>query len=539
MNIFSSPGFRLLLFFLILVAFACSPIWGVEYFINQDGSAHVHSAYLMLELLKGNPSITEVYALNSISIPNSSGHWLLVFLLNFFNPFVVTKIIVTLTFAGFVAAFGWLRWQTVGTEGLKTSLLIGAVMGFNWLWLAGFYNFIIGACLFIFTIGLFHVWLEKLNWRRAVIFALLLLLTYFSHIVSFMILAGSLVFLAIFSPKAKLKQTLVLTVLAILPVVPFFLSYRAMGTGDGTFSPVWRNLANPFSLISWLSQIRTADPFIIISRKALPFIGTESSAFIVFTPLLWLIVAFFLLTVATLRNSQETVWKARLPFLLLFTGSILTAMFAPDDFGLTNGSVLRERILLCGLVFFIPLFRAENSVRLKRFAQLALVFVIVFQTAAFWEFSLKTNRDAQDYYSVSSVLTEQDSVFPVLLSGENKRFHSLPMTGMGNYLGIGRKVQVWNNYEIGHKLFPIVAKNEADRRLMFDFPSAAVNLSNNPQDNLNVKLSKLETALADHHDRITILLIWDSDPAVEAVFAKWFESEPFYTRGRVRLFRHR
>jgi hypothetical protein len=539
MNFFSSPGFRLILFYLILVGFACSPIWAVEYFINHDGSAHLYSGYLMLELLKGNPSVTEIYALNSITVPNSSGHWLLVLLLSFFSPFLVTKIIVTLTFSVFVAAVGWLRWQTAGAEGLKTSLLIGAAMGFNFLWFVGFYNFIIGACLFVVTLGLYYVWREKLNAWRALILALLLLLTYFSHIVSFAILAGSILFLAFFSPKTRLKKTLALTILAILPVLPVFLYYRTLGIAGGSFSPVWRNLANPFSIMSWLSQIRTADPFIIISRKTLPFVDAESNLFFIFAPLLWLGAAFFLLTAATWRKSEDNKWKNRLPFVILLFGSILTAMFAPDDFGLTNGSILRERVLLCGLIFFIPLFRVETSGWLKRLAQISLGFVIVFQTAALWEFSLQTNREAQDYFSVSAMITEKDSVFPVVLSGESRRFHSLPTTGMGNYLGIGRNIQVWNDYEIGHRLFPIVAKNEADRQFMFDFPSAAVNLSNNSEESLDEKLSKLDSALAANHGKIKILLIWDSDPAVEAVFAKWFETEPFFTNGRVRLFRHK
>jgi len=493
----------------------------------------------MLELLKGNPAVAEIYAFNSISVPNSSGHWLLVLLINFFSPFLVTKIIVTLTFAGFVAAVGWLRWQTTGDKGIKTSLLIGAAIGFNWLWFVGFYNFFIGACLFVLTLGLFYAWREKLSSWRTIILALLLLLTYFSHIVSFLILAGSVLFLAFFSPKLKLKKTLTLTILAILSVLPFFLYYRTLGISDGVFSPVWRNLENPFSVLSWLSQIRTADPFIIISRKTLPFVEADSNLFAIFAPILWLGAAFVILTATTLRKSEDNNWKNRLPFLILLVGSTLTAMFAPDDFGLTNGSVLRERILLCGLIFFVPLFRLESSKLLKRLAQFSLVFVIVFQTAALWEFSRQTNREAQDYFSVSAVLSEQDSIFPVLLSRESHRFHSLPMSGMGNYLGIGRNVPVWNNYEIGHRLFPIVAKNEADRKFMFDFPSAAVNLSNNFQESLDEKLLKLDVALATNHDKIKILLIWDSDPAVEAVFAKWFETEPFFRQGRVRLFRHK
>jgi hypothetical protein len=113
------------------------------------------------------------------------------------------------------------------------------------------------------------------------------------------------------------------------------------------------------------------------------------------------------------------------------------------------------------------------------------------------------------------------------------------MTGMGNYLGIGRDIAVWNNYEIGHRLFPIVAKNDADRRFMFEFPSAAVNLSSNSGESLDEKLLKMESALETYHDKINILLIWNSDPLVEPVFAKWFAPEPFYSNGQIRLFRHR
>jgi hypothetical protein len=323
------------------------------------------------------------------------------------------------------------------------------------------------------------------------------------------------------------------------PVIPVFLYYRTLTTGGGSFSPVWRNLESPFSIISWLSQISMADPFIIISRKTLPFVNADSNFFLVFAPLLWLATALILMAAASLRRSDGDDWKSRLPFALLFVGALLAAMFAPDDFGLTNGSVLRERVLLCGLIFFVPLFRLQSSPVLKRLAQTALVFVIVFQTAALWEYALKTDREARNYYSVSSVINEHDSIFPVVLSDESRRLHSLPMTGMGNYLGIGRDIAVWNNYEIGHRLFPIVAKNEADRRFMFEFPSAAVNLSNNSGESLDEKMLKMESSLGTYHDKINILLIWNSDPLVEPVFAKWFAPEPFFSNGQIRLFRHR
>src|SRR5215203_4546662 len=228
MKLIESPKYLNTGFFLLLIIFCCAPVWSVEYFINQDGSAHLYSSYIMLELLKGNPNIGEVFVFNSISIPNSSGHWLMVLLLNFFSPFVVTKIIVTLTFAGFVASAGWLRLKTVGVEGVKTSLLIGAVVGFNWLWLCGFYNFLIGASCFVFTVGLFFGWREKMNFWRAIILSLLFLLAYFSHIISFAILAGSIFLLLFSAEKQNIKRNLVCFFAALLPVLPLVLIYKSI-----------------------------------------------------------------------------------------------------------------------------------------------------------------------------------------------------------------------------------------------------------------------------------------------------------------------
>ncbi|HVE57779.1 MAG TPA: hypothetical protein VNB22_13185 [Pyrinomonadaceae bacterium] len=541
MKVSASPKFRILGFFLLLVIFCCAPVWSVEYFINQDGSAHLYSSFLMLELLKDNPSIGELFAFNSISVPNSSGHWLMVLFLNFFSPFVVTKIIVTLTFAGFIASIGWLRAKTVGTEGLKTSLLIGAAIGFNWLWFVGFYNFLIGVCCFVFTMGLFFSWREKINPWRTLILSMLFLLAYFSHIVSFAILAGSVLMLAFSASKPQIKRNFVCVLIALLPILPLVIIYKSVSVSGGGFFPAWRNLENPLSLVSWFSQIRTADPFILISRKSFPFIGGNSKYFAIFTPILWILTAIVSLATATFFEKANTniFSKTNLIFVFLLVSCVLAAVFAPDDFGLTNGSVLRERLLLCGLVFFIPLFRAENSARLKKFAQICLLFVVIFQTAALWEYSLQTNAEAKEFLSAQATVSPDDKLASVVLVEDGLRFHSVPMPMMNNYLGIEQNRLVWDNYEIGHYLFPIVAKNPADKQFVFDFTQHNAFSLNNPGQNFAEKLSKLEACLAENNQKINTLLVWGKDSRVEAVLNKWFEPQPIYENGRMRVFRHK
>ncbi len=541
MKVTATPNFRLLGFFLLLIIFCCLPIWSVEYFINQDGSAHLYSSFLMLELLKGNPFVSEIYAFNSISVPNSSGHWLMVLLLNFFSSFIVTKIIVTLTFAVFIASVGWLRLKTVGNEGLKTSLLIGAAIGFNWLWFVGFYNFLIGVCCFVFTVGLFFSWREKMNLWRTIILSIVFLLVYFSHIVSFAILAGSVLILAFSASKPNTKRNFISVLAALLPILPLVIIYKSVSVSGGGFIPNWRNLENPLSLVSWFSQIRTADPFILISRKSFPFVAENSKYFAVFTPLLWILAALFSLATATfIAGDKSNLYsKTNLIFAFLFVSCVLAAMFAPDDFGLNNGSVLRERLLLCGLIFFIPLFRAENSGYLKKFALICLLFVVIFQTAALWEYSLQTNAQAKEFLSAQSVISSDDRLASVVLVEDGLRFHSLPMTQLSNYLGIEKKAIVQDNYEIGHYLFPIVAKNSIDKQFIFELTQHNAFSLNNPGQNFDEKLSKLDSCLADNNPKIKTLLVWGKNARVETVLSKWFEPEPIFENGRMRVFRHK
>lgn len=542
MSFFESSNFRLLALFLLLAVFTCSPIWGVEYFINQDGSGHVYSAALMTELLKGNPTVSEVYAFNSISFPNSSGHWLLILLLQFCTAFTATKIIVTLTFLGIVAGIGWLRWKTVGRDGVATSLMIGAALGFNWLWLMGFYNFTIGVIGFAFTLGLYYGWRENMNLFRAILLSALLIVVYFSHIIGFAILAGSIFLLGIFVSPANWKKTFVWTALAFLPIVPLLVIYKLLSEAGGGFSPVWRNLSNPYSVTSWLTQIRSADLFILISRKNFPFTDVSSNLFAVFTPILWMLGAIFCLATATLIRfrEQRDVLKKYFAFLVLFAGCLLVAMFAPDDFQLTNGGVLRERFFLCGLIAFVPLFRTENAVWLKRLAQISLGVVIVFQTLALWEYALYSNRLAQDLVAAQPSIPENARLVSVSIIEDGLRYHSLPKGQMDNYLGIGGKnIQVWDNYEIGHYLFPIVAREVSHRQFVLGYTGSNAFPLNDPSVNFEERLAKLESLLESNNNKIDTVLVWGKNAQVEAVLQKWFESEPYFQNGEVRLFRHK
>jgi hypothetical protein len=541
MSVLKSPLLRPALIFIGLVVLTCSPVWSVDYFINQDGSAHVYSAYLMLELLKNNPQVHELYAFNSLSVPNSSGHWLLVLLLNFFSAYTATKIIVTLTFAGLIGSVGFLRWKVCGVNGLITSMFAGAALGFNWLWFGGFYNFLLGVIFLAMTVGFYYEWRDNLTVRRTIFLVFLITLTYLSHVVSFAVLAGSLGLLAVTTPKPNKKVAIVRTFIAFLPVIPLIILYKINSvSGAGGFYPVWRNLENPFSILSWISQIRNADPFILISRRAFPFSTTYSAYFGVFTPIIWIGGAFLLLIAPVFKNLSDSEQRNKiLPFFILSGICILTALFAPDDFGLNNGSVLRERFLICGFVLGIPLFCTDGVPVLARISRIFLIFVILFQTAVLWEFAIQTDADAREFLAAGKNIESNDALMSIIVPNETKRFHSYPMSGMGNYLGIERKITAWDNYEIGHTLFPIVAKNPSDQKFVLEMAAASVALIDPESNNLPEKIQNFDTVLEKNREKLSKLLIWGDASKIRQSTEKWFDAQPVFENGRITILKRR
>jgi hypothetical protein len=545
MNLIQSSRARLALIFVLLTVFACAPIWGVRYLINQDGSGHVNGAWVMLELLRGNPRFTDLFQFNFIFFPDVSGHWLMALMLLFTSAFTTTKVMMTLTYVGLVAAVGWLRWRTAGREGMLTSFLIGGALAFNWLWLEGFYNFNLGFAIAVFTIGCYFRWRDEMDAARAIALALLLVLIFVSHIVSFAIAAGTVIVLCVLPFADLSKRRSLLTLAAFVPVAPLVAIYKFSTEAGGSFLPVWRNLNGQYALSNWLTQLRGVDSFIIISRRTFPFVETDSTAFAVFTPFIWIAVAFGLLIAATwyARRPEYKIWSSKyLPFIVLAVASIFVAIVSPDNFQFSSstGGVLRERIFLIGLIYLVPLYRTiDVSPAMKTAAKAALGLVILFQTAALWEYAIRADRDAREFLSAAAQIPDGSSIVAVTIEPKGMRFSANPVSSMDNYIGIGRNILIWDNYEFGHYLFPVVAKKRADQQFALEYTGNNAFELNNPERSSDEQFNKLAEILSANNQRIDTLLVWGADPRVEAAYKPWFEAEPYFVNGRVRLYRHK
>jgi hypothetical protein len=540
MGFLRSDGSKLFLFYCLLVAVACAPIWNVQYFINQDGSGHVYGSWILSRLVAGDPAYTDLFKFNFVLFPNSSGHWLLAILLQITSPFIATKIMATLTYAGMVAAVGCLRWRTAGRSGMYTNLLIGAVVAFNSLWLVGFYNFNLGLIVAVFTIGSFFGWREAMTPRRAAALASLLLLTFVSHIISFMILSAAIVLLALLPTAMLSKRNLTMAAASFAPAVVAAVLYKFSTETSGSFVPIWNSLREPYSVMSWINQFRGFDPFILMSRRCLPFVETPSSLYSIFAPLLWIGAAYLCLLIATRRHAaslSKIVSSKFLPFAVLAAGSFIVAIVWPDflKFATSTGGVLRERVFLAGMIFVVPLFRfAEPRGALLFIASAALICVFGFQTAALWDYSLRTDRLAGEFLVAGPQVADGSRLAAITIDPRAKRFSSSPLSSLDNYFGVGRNVLVWDNYEFGHYLFPVVMRDDGDRQFAFDYTSSGTSELDEAE-----KLRRLSAVFENGHQRIDTLVIWDNDPSLESAFYPYYESQPYFAYGRVKLFKHK
>ena len=315
----------------------------------------------------------------------------------------------------------------------------------------------------------------------------------------------------------------------------------SMSADGSSVFPVWRSLAEIFSLSNLFNQIRAADPFAIISRTAFPFIEAPEKWFVIFTPSLWMTVAIIILLLITIRKRPIRAYFSNVycPFAVLFVLAAAISVLGPDDFGISRGGLLRQRIVLCGLIFFVPLFRAAGSNTLKWVVQACFALVILFQTAALWDYSVRADRVAREYVAARPAMTALGSVVSITIYEKGPRFRAGPEPQLNLYNAIGRNFAVWDNYECGVPIFPIREKYKTDEDFTLQITSSNVFWVNEPARIFRERLAELDSALASDGGRINALLVWGRDASVDAVITRYFESEPYYQSDNVRIYRRR
>ncbi|MER3632448.1 MAG: hypothetical protein C4325_10045 [Blastocatellia bacterium] len=525
---------------IILASVLLLPIFSVVYFTNNNGSGHLYIAYVMRELLAGNELFSRFFECNSLAVPNSTGHWIIAGLLGFTSPQIATKLMLAITFLAYFASALYLRHQIQGVRSRTLATLFAALMALNWFWFQGGYNQTLATAGFAFGVALVYRWRTEFTFRRIIALSLITLGVYFSHLVSFVFLAGGILFLSAWQDRHKAKRAVPAAILTIAPAIPLLIFHLLNGSRNGEpFIPHWRGLESWIDFPGWLRYLVAADPFAIASRKSLPFTDVQSGLFTVVSPFALVSIASALLagcTIVSFCRADAGERKRLSPLYVLVAGFIFAAAFGPGDFGISNGSVLRERFLIAGLTLLVGVFEIGNFDLFRKISGVALALAIAIQFCYLGEFAGYSDRQTREFVAIERSIEPGTSLASITVTTGQEKFRCLPATQMSSFLGVDRDVIVWDNYELGHYLFPVVVRDAADKDFVFRLSSSSVFGPMNRFSSEEANLVTMSNIISNERHQIDRFVVFGKDEQIEALLATHYSVAAISPSGTVRIF---
>jgi hypothetical protein len=170
--------------FLVLLTAQLAVIWSLPAFLTLDGPGHVYNMHVLEDLLSNDHSVySQWYEPNLAPLPNWISYVLAQPVLNLLSPTQTEQWLVSWAVIALALGFRYF-FRSMDAERPWGSWLI-FFFTFHGPLLNGFLNFSIGLGVAFFALGqLIRVW-ERTDARRLIMFAVILLVLYFSHFVAF------------------------------------------------------------------------------------------------------------------------------------------------------------------------------------------------------------------------------------------------------------------------------------------------------------------------------------------------------------------
>ncbi len=226
------------------------PIWLFPYFPTQDGVSHVYNSQILTEYRNPDYEFRAYYEINWYPFPNWLSHFALAMLMFVFPPLIAEKVFLSLYVILFPLAMRYflnaahrykpetLRRDTLQNvsakfgqsnpltkePGRQSLVILSFTFIYNYLLLMGFYNFAVSVPLFFLTLGYWYRHRDAISLKRAVLLNLLIVITYFAHLISYAFLLFAIALLSVLHFKRNLPQ-IFRTGLSILPAALLLLVY--------------------------------------------------------------------------------------------------------------------------------------------------------------------------------------------------------------------------------------------------------------------------------------------------------------------------
>jgi hypothetical protein len=502
------------LILLVTLGPALAAVWWGPWFIAQDQAAHVYNARLLNLSLQPNSPLAKVFQMRWAPLPNWAGHLSLMGLLTFLPERHADRLMTSLTLVGFLGSILWLRWRLAGWTGMPIAVLLAVLLALNVTWIFGFTSFLLGACLFPVTLGLWWTGRERPRLPWALLLAALLLITYFCHLVSVGLSVVAILFLAAIAPTSARMRCLLWTSASIAPLLPLAIVYLRMVPGGGSWEPKWNPIEDPSLLRAWWSYLGECNPISLARGNRLPFSQGQFPWARGLSPVVWLGLGLGLLLSRSAFHGSCASGGIRpgthplvvLAFVLLLSGFLAPNCFGKDDTVQSgHGGFLAPRVILVGLVVLVPALRLDASGWRGRLACTCLGIAVAGQVLSVWDYGLVSNRMVGKFMRARAFIHQGERVGAFLLDTSSP-FRVNPLISCPALLGVYGNNIVWNNYETKHYYFPV------HYRPGFVYPPASAFAAvTSAQVDPSWMVGCYNQVLEHYHDQIDVLLVWGSE----------------------------
>jgi len=171
-------------YFYFFVIVNTLPVLVFRYFPTLDGPSHVYNSKLLLELLRGDSPLNDFVQINRIT-PNLVGHVILMLLQIGFSAAIAEKLFL-LAYLVLFPVFFRKTILSINPKGAMVSYFVFPFV-YSYLFILGFYNFIIGIVLLFWAISLWIRYQQKFTFRRSLAMFFLISLLSLSHLFVFII----------------------------------------------------------------------------------------------------------------------------------------------------------------------------------------------------------------------------------------------------------------------------------------------------------------------------------------------------------------
>lgn len=409
-------------------------VWSVEFFISQDGPAHLYNAGL-LNLYHSSDFLKTYYSENVFFLPNYFSHFVLSKLCFFLDPLISEKILLSVIVIFLPVSFRAATRVLSNNKNSFTFLIFPLV--FSKLLYMGFFNFTLAFIFFNCHLILINRILTKgFSWKTALALFANSLLLFYSHALIFSLsLIVTFIYVVLFfrsDLKLLFKYGFRLLILFLPSLILFSLFLFKVNVPDYNFD------LKPYQKCAALFSFSPGTVFDIDEEQP-------------YTYVISLLVIFLTSYVITYRlQFKEKAIRLKNDIFLIIALLLIYLIFHSKDGQF--GGMFVHRVLF--LVFYFLLFWLCSNLKDSRFMLTLSLLIVVYSYGKLSYARYKTTSgatvQAASVVEAAKFIPPRSVVYTVNYS--KTWFHD----HVSNYLGLNKEVVLTDNYEAVLGWFPLI-----------------------------------------------------------------------------------